>query len=556
MLRSISALLLCAAPAFGSDVTVLTAGRVHTMDPQRPVAEALAWDAGGRLLAVGSRDEVAASFPGAARMNVGDATVIPGLIDAHAHVMGLGLALVRADLVGTVDKRAILERLQEFERTLPAGAWLLGRGWDQNDWPDTAYPTAADLDRVFPERPVWLERIDGHAGWANSAAMRAAGRDLTGDWQPDGGRVLRAQHRPTGIFIDTAVSLIEAVVPPPDTALRETALRRALAAVAAAGLTGLHDMGTSIDDLALYRRLADDDRLSVRITAYADGDGAALATLCADGPYAHPKGRLRMAGVKLFADGALGSRGAALLADYRDEPGNRGLFVTPPAALKAAMSKALNCNLQLATHAIGDAANRFVLDLYERELLPAERIRLRWRIEHAQIVAASDIPRFAELHVIASMQPVHATSDGPWVEARIGQAGLPGAYAWRRFLDAGAVLAFGSDAPVESVDARLGLHAAVTREDLDGKPPGGWLPDQKLTLAEALRAFTQGAAYAGFAENDVGQLSKGMRADFVVLDADPFAVAPGAIPRLGVRSTWVDGRRVHEQPAAGSPPMP
>ena len=548
MLRSISALLLCALPAFGADVTVLTAGRVHTLDPQRPVAEALAWDAGGRLLAVGSRVELAARFPGAARMDVGDATVIPGLIDAHAHVMALGLALLRADLVGTTDKRAIVARLQEFERTLPAGAWLLGRGWDQNDWPDSAYPTAADLDRAFPERPVWLERIDGHAGWANSAAMRAAGRDLTGDWQPEGGRILREQRRPTGIFIDTAVALIDAVVPPADASLRETALRGALAAVAAAGLTGLHDMGTSVDDLALYRRFADDDRLTVRITAYADGDGAALAALCADGPYAHPKGRLRMAGVKLFADGALGSRGAALLSDYRDEPGNRGLFVTTPAALKAAMSKALNCNLQVATHAIGDAANRFVLDLYERELLPAERTRLRWRIEHAQIVAVSDIPRFAKLQVIASMQPVHATSDGPWVEARIGKEALPEAYAWRRFLDAGVTLAFGSDFPVESPDPRLGLYAAITREDLDGKPPGGWLPDQKLTALEALQAFTQGAAFAGFAEREVGTLAPGLRADFVVLDHDPLTVAPREIPRTNVLSTWVDGRPVYERP--------
>jgi predicted amidohydrolase YtcJ len=394
---------------------------------------------------------------------------------------------------------------------------------------------------------VWLERIDGHAGWANSAAMRAAKRDLDGDWQPSGGRILRANGRATGIFIDSAVSLIDDAAPLPDGLTRESALRRALAAIAAAGLTGVHDMGTSSEDLALYRRFADSGRLTVRITAYADGDRAALAALCASGAYVHPGGRLRMPGVKLFADGALGSRGAALLSDYRDEPGNRGLFVTTPFALKAAMSKALNCHLQVATHAIGDAANRFVLDLYERELLPAERTRLRWRIEHAQIVSPVDIPRFAQLQVIASMQPVHATSDGPWVETRIGPEGLSGAYAWRRFLDAGARLAFGSDFPVESVDPRLGIYAAITREDLDGQPPGGWLPDQRLTAIEALRAFTQEAAYAGFAEREVGQLAPGMRADFVVLDADPLAVAPRAIPRINVLSTWIDGERVYDR---------
>jgi predicted amidohydrolase YtcJ len=552
MLRSISALFLwaLALPAFASDVTVLTADRVYTLTAEHGHVDAIAWDSTGRLLATGLDAGLTSRFPGAAHIDTGRATVLPGLIDAHGHVLSLGLALLRADLVGTTDKQSAIARLRDFGRALPAGSWLLGRGWDQNDWPDAAYPTAADLDAAFPDRPVWLERIDGHAGWANSAAMRAAGRELAGDWQPPGGRILRANGQPTGVFIDSAVAIIDAAVPPPDAAVRETALSRALAAIAAVGLTGVHDMGTSSDDLALFRRFADSGRLTARITAYTDGDGTALAALCANGPYAHPGGRLRMAGIKLYADGALGSRGAALLSDYRDEPGNRGLFVTTPFALKAAMSKALRCNLQVATHAIGDAANRFVLDLYERELLPAERTRLRWRIEHAQIVALSDIARFAQLQVIASMQPVHATSDGPWVEARIGKEGLPGAYAWRRFLDSGATLAFGSDFPVESPDPRLGLYAAITREDLNGNPPGGWLPDQKLTALEALRAFTQGAAYAGFGEREVGTLAPGLRADFVLLDGDPLAGAPRAIPRINVISTWVDGRPVYEHKRA------
>jgi predicted amidohydrolase YtcJ len=402
-----------------------------------------------------------------------------------------------------------------------------------------------DLDAAFPDRPVWLERIDGHAGWANRAAMRAANRDLYGDWQPPGGRILRTNGRPTGIFIDSAVAMIDAAVPPPEAAVRETALSRALAAMRAAGLTGVHDMGTSSDDLALLRRFADERRLTARVTAYADGDRAALAALCSSGVYTHPGGRLRMAGVKLFADGALGSRGAARFEDDHDEPGQRGLLVTEPAALEAVMTKARRCGAQVATHAIGDRANRLVLDLYERVLPAAERPQRRWRIEHAQIVSPGDIPRFAQLDVIASMQPVHATSDGPWVEARIGPEGLPGAYAWRRFLDAGARLAFGSDFPVESVDPRLGLYAAITREDLEGKPPGGWLPDQKLTAIEALRGFTQEAAYAGFAERELGQLAPGMRADFVVLDADPLALR--AIPRISVLSTWIDGERVYRQ---------
>jgi predicted amidohydrolase YtcJ len=544
MLKVIAAMMVFTGAATAAEITVLTAGRIHTMDPANPTATAMAWEDSGRLLVLGDRATVLDRYPDARRIDAAGATVIPGLIDAHAHVMGLGLALLRADLVGAANKTEVIARLREFERTLPPGAWLLGRGWDQNDWPEKAYPTAADLDAAFPERPVWLERIDGHAGWANSTAMRAVTRELGGDWQPDGGRILRAGGKPTGVFIDTAVTLVEAAVPPPDASVRAGALKRALAAAAAVGLTGVHDMGVSLGDLALYQQFADAGKLSMRVTAYADGDGAALAALCRTGSYAHGSGRLRMSGVKLFVDGALGSRGAALLADYHDELGQRGLLVTEPAALEAAMVKARDCGVQVATHAIGDRGNRIVLDVYAR-VLGGNAASRRWRIEHAQIVALEDIPRFAGQHVIASMQPIHATSDGPWVEARVGKEGLPGAYAWRRFLDAGTKLAFGSDFPVESVDPRLGLYAAITREDLAGKPPGGWLPDQKLSAAEALRGFTSDAAFAGFAESEVGRLAPGLRADFVVLEGDPLTVSPRAIPDLRVRSTWLDGQPVY-----------
>jgi len=546
MFRIVAALLASTAAAAAADVTILTAERIHTMDPATPVAKAIAWDETGRLLRVGDTTSLLAEYPNARRVEAPGATVIPGLIDAHGHVMSQGFALMRADLVGAVSKGEAIARLRDFERTLPAGAWLLGRGWDQNDWPGQTYPTAADLDAAFPARPVWLERIDGHAGWANSAAMRAVARDLGGDWQPDGGRILRADGRPTGIFVDTAVALIDGVVPPPDAAMRAEALTGALASAASVGLTGVHDMGVPVADLALYQQFADTSRMSLRITAYADGDGEALATLCRSGAYVHPSGRLRMTGVKLYADGALGSRGAAMLADYHDEPGQRGLLVTEPAALEAAMVKARDCGVQVATHAIGDRANRMVLDAYARVVQPATAPALRWRIEHAQIVSLIDIPRFAKQHVIASMQPIHATSDGPWVESRVGKEGLPGAYAWRRFLDAGARLAFGSDFPVESDDPRLGLYAAITREDLEGRPPGGWLPDQKLSALEALRGFTADAAYAGFAENEVGRLAPGLRADLVILRGDPLAVAARDIPGLRVLSTWLDGRIVYQ----------
>lgn len=546
MRRFVLALALSLAlPVSAADVTVLTAARIHGGEPGAKPFEAMAWDGEGRILATGDARDLLARYPGAERIDAAGRTVIPGLIDAHAHLMGLGHALMRADLGGADSKAEIVARLKAFEAELPKGAWLLGRGWDQNRWPEKEFPTAADLDAAFPERPVWLERVDGHAGWGNSAALRAAGRDFAGDWQVDGGRILREDGRATGVFIDAAMALVEAVIPPPDDALREEALERALAESAKSGLTGVHDMGVSLADLALYRRFADGGRLTLRVNAYADGDSHALAALCAFGPLEHPSGRLRMRGVKLYADGALGSRGAALLADYHDEPGHRGLLVTSPGDLETAMAKARDCGVQVATHAIGDRGNRIVLDLYEKLLGERANSDHRWRIEHAQVVAPEDIPRFARLGVLASMQPTHATSDMPWAGDRLGPRRLAGAYAWRRFLDAGVRMPFGSDFPVEQVDPRLGLYAAVTRQDLEGRPPGGWLPDQKLGIAEALHGFTAAAAQASFDEESLGMLAPGKRADFVILDADPFDLPATALPRNAVRSTWVDGRPVY-----------
>ncbi|TXH77881.1 MAG: amidohydrolase [Lysobacteraceae bacterium] len=556
LLTILAAGVLAQNAALAAEIRILTAAKIHTMDPARPVVQAMAWDEAGRLLALGDADTVLAHYPQAERVDAGDATVIPGLIDAHGHVMGLGQALMRADLTGTRDKAEILERLRAFERDLPEGAWLLGRGWDQNDWPEQAFPSAADLDAAFPTRPVWLERVDGHAGWANTAAMRAAeqrrgGRSFSGDWQPEGGRIVRTDGRAGGVFVDNAMQAVDAVVPPADHALRERMLHRALQAAAQNGLTGVHDMGASRADLALYREFADRGELTLRIEAYADGDSGALADLCKHGVYRHPSGRLRMQGVKLYIDGALGSRGAALLRDYDDDHGNRGLLMTEPQAFTRLLRKVRGCGVQAATHAIGDRGNRVVLDGYRQVLGDDAASDHRWRIEHAQVVALDDIPRFAALRVIASMQPTHATSDMPWAQDRVGGDRIAGAYAWRRFLDSGARLALGSDFPVESVDPRLGLYAAVTRQDREGHPPGGWLPDQKLSIEEALRGFTADAAYAGRAETEVGKLAPGLRADFVVLEQDPMTAPADTIDDLRIRSTWVDGKPVYrvESPA-------
>lgn len=541
----------CAPQAGAAEPVLVTAARIHTMDARQPRAEAFVHDAEGRILAVGARDALAARYPRATRRDLGGATVIPGLIDAHGHVANLGYSQLRVDLVGTASRAEVLDRLRAFARDLPPGAWLLGRGWDQNDWPEKEFPTAADLDAAFPDRAVWLTRVDGHAGWANSAAMRAVKRDLSGTWQPDGGQILRdAGGRATGVLIDSAMDLVRTAVPPVDEATAERALVLGMDAAVRHGLTGVHDMGVSRDDLRRYRRLADAGRMPLRVYALADGDREALADICTSGPYAHQSGRLRMRGVKLYMDGALGSRGAALVEPYSDAPGNRGLLIIEPPALESLVERARGCGVQLAIHAIGDRGNREVLDAYARVLArtPAGA-DLRWRIEHAQVLTPADLPRLARLGVIASMQPTHATSDMPWAETRVGAQRIVGAYAWRQLRDSGARLALGSDFPVESVDPRLGLYAATTRTDAAGLPVGGWHPEEKLTAYEALRGFTLDAAWAGFMEGEVGSLQAGKRADFVVLAEDPLAINAAALKSLTVRATYVDGRPVFEAAA-------
>ncbi|MGO1540327.1 MAG: amidohydrolase [Luteimonas sp.] len=546
----------CAQPPEGvpdetGDVRLLTAARIHTSDPSRPVVESMAWDSDGRIVAVGTADDLAAAWPDAEVLDLDDATVVPGLIDSHGHLMSFGFSLMRADLAGAASKDEVVERLQAYAQDLPEDTWVLGRGWDQNLWPEREFPTAADLDEAFPDRPVWLTRVDGHAGWANSEAMRRAqalddARELDGDWQPEGSRIVREDGVATGVFVGGGARwLIGRAVPEQDEALREQALERALAAAVAVGLTGVHDMGVSRADLELFRRFADEGQLPLRVAAYADGDGAAFADLCANGLYTHDGGRLWMHGIKLFADGALGSRGAALIEDYSDDAGNHGLLAHEPEAYADIVRRARECGVQVTTHAIGDRGNRTVLDAYAEALGDGTGSDHRWRIEHAQIVAIDDIPRFAGLGVIASMQPTHATSDMGWAGDRVGEERLAGAYAWRSFLDAGVRLALGSDFPVESADPRLGLYAAVTRQDRDGQPPGGWLPGQRLTAAEALQGFTAGSAYATRSEDETGRLAPGLRADFVVLAEDPLQVPGQALDDLAILSTWVGGEAVY-----------
>lgn len=536
-----------AAGAMAAEVTVLTAAKIHTMDPAQPRAQALAFDAEGTILAVGERDALLARFPDATRLDAGASTVVPGLIDAHGHVAGLGFKALRADLTNTRSTDEVVQRLRDFATDLPPGAWLLGRGWDQNHWPGQRFPTAADLDAAFPGRPVWLERVDGHAGWANSAAMAAVQRDLSGDWQPDGGRIERdASQRPSGVFVDAAMALVESAMPDMDDATAAHALQLGMQSAVAHGLTGVHDAGVSLKQLRLYQGMADRGQLPLRINAMADGVGQALDHLCSEGLQAHSSGRLQMRSVKLYIDGALGSRGAAMIEPYSDEPGNSGLLLMPPGSLAEVVTRARDCGVQVATHAIGDRGNREVLSAYSEAL--GDRRDHRWRIEHAQVLAPDDLPLLAQLGLIASVQPTHATSDMPWAEDRVGPQRIVGAYAWRQLRDSGARLALGSDFPVESVDPRLGLYSATARADGEGKPVGGWHPEEKLTAYEALRGFTLDAAYAGFAEDSVGSLEAGKRADFVVLAQDPLAIDPEQLPALEVQATYVDGQAVYRAP--------
>ncbi len=518
--------------------------RIHTMDADQPQVMALAWDGRGRILALGNEEQLRRRWPRLAATDLEGRTVIPGLIDAHAHVMGLGLALLNVDLMGADSIEEVIQRLRAHAAELPEGAWLQGRGWDQTRWPGERFPAASDLDQAFPDRPVLLSRVDGHAAWANSAAMALVEVDLSGDWQPEGGFIHRDEEgRPTGVFIDRAERVFNDVIPAPGEQERALALDRALERMVSLGLTGVHEAGTSLADLRRYLHREAAGRLPIRIYALADGDAAALDALCRLGPVQTE--RVTMRGVKLYADGALGSRGAALLSEYADDPGNRGLLFETDTAMQRMVDKAMACGLQVAIHAIGDRANRQAIDAIVNGQQKFPDNPGRHRIEHVQIIHRDDIPRLAEAGIIASMQPTHATSDMRWAEDRLGSERLFGAYAWQRIRAAGARLAFGSDFPVEKVDPMLGLHAAVTRQDLEGEPPGGWLPDQRVTPRVALTGFTLDAAFAGFAEDHVGSLEVGKHADFVVLDRDLLEVEPAVMPKTRVLATYLDGKVVY-----------
>ena len=473
-------------------------------------------------------------------------TVIPGIIDAHLHVMALGLAQLTVDLSDTRSLAEAQAKIAEYAAANPERPWIVGRGWNQEQWGLGRFPTAAELDAAVADRPVWLERVDGHAGWANTAALTAAGiTSATAD--PAGGRIerLAGGKQPAGVFVDAATQLVAAKVPPPRATDRDVAFHEAQELLVAKGVTAVADMGSSIEDWMTFRRAGDAGRLRVRIMAYAS-DLSEMTLIGGTGPTQWLyDDRLRLNGLKLYLDGALGSRGALLKAPYADDPKNTGLALLNGTQLRNLMSRAAMENYQVAVHAIGDAANAEVLSAVD-ELSADYKGDRRWRIEHAQIVDPADIARFGQHGVIASMQPVHQTSDRTMAEARLGPDRLTGAYAWKSILATGAPLAFGSDAPVEAPDAFAGMAAAISREDAAGQPFGGWQPQEAITREQALAAYTATAAYAGFAEGRFGRLAPGERADFVVLDADPLQVGPEDLRRIRVLETWIGGEKVYE----------
>jgi predicted amidohydrolase YtcJ len=511
---------------------LLRGGVIHTMTPGSPSASfALAID--GRWTCVGDEAKCAAHVPaGAEVIDLHGGSAIPGLADAHGHVAGLGIELGAVNLRGARDEAECVARIAERAKTTPPGTWILARGWNQTQWPSQKFPTLDALSRAVPDNPVAAERIDGHATWANARALSIAG--VTKDTpDPPGGHIERAADgSPAGVLVDNALGLVEGKVPSPAADVLEAAIVRALDQLVATGITSVHDAGVGPRQLAIYRRLAESGRLPIHVNAMLDGSQpmADLEAQMAEWRAAPSIGPLTVRSVKLYADGALGSRGALLFEPYSDDPKTSGLAVTPEGELRARIFAVAQAGFQPAVHAIGDRAVHEVLD----DFLAASRTApdLRPRVEHMQIIGERDVVVLVASKAVASMQPTHATSDGPWAEERLGH-GTPrqkGAYAWRTVLEAGAPLACGSDFPVEEPDPFAGIRSAVLRT-WPGGPPGGWMPEQRMTLDEALACFTTGAAFAEGAEKVRGRIAEGFEADADVLSIDP---TPATVPQLTV----------------------
>jgi predicted amidohydrolase YtcJ len=530
----------------GPPVTLaLVNGRVWTGDPAHPEVEAVAI-AGDRIAAVGGTTDIRARASGAEVVDLGGQFVTPGFIDSHVHFIDGGFRLTSVELRDAKTRAEFVARIRAYAATVPPGTWITGGDWDHTLWGGDL-PHRRWIDEATPQHPVWVSRLDGHMALANTAALHVAGIGPAVA-EVAGGEIVRdANGEPTGLLKDNAMDLVASKVPPPTDALKDRALDAAMRYVAARGVTSVHNMG-SWDDLDVFVRAWKGGRLSTRIYAAVPlNTWEKLRDLVAArtyGPNGRGDGWLRIGALKGFVDGSLGSHTAAFAEPFSDAPDDRGLLVNPPEALRAWIAGADQAGLHVLVHAIGDRANSTLLDIFERvvrEHGPRDR---RFRIEHAQHLAPADIPRFAALGVVPSMQPYHAIDDGRWAERVIGPERIRTTYAFRSLLDARAAVAFGSDWFVAPPTPLEGIYAAVTRRTLDDRHPGGWVPEQKITVDEALAAYTRSAAYASFEEGWKGTLAPGMAADLVVIDRDLRAVPPHEIRAARVARTIVGGRTV------------
>ncbi|MGI9140849.1 MAG: amidohydrolase family protein [Gemmatimonadaceae bacterium] len=530
---------------------IVTAERIYTVEAAPAHVSAVAIS-GGRFVYAGTRQGAERySGPNTRRMDFPGGFIYPGLADAHAHLSGLGTALEHVRLEDTRTYEEVIAQVVARAAALPRGEWVLGRGWDQTRWPVKDFPNADALSRAVPDHPVVMTRVDGHALLANARAMELAGVTASTP-DPAGGRIVRdAQGRPTGVFIDNAENLINRVIPRSTPAQERRRLQAAAAEVHRWGLTSVHDAGASRSTIDLIESMAAQGDFDLRAYIMISADTAAERHYFARGPVSGAHGnRVWIRSVKVYADGALGSRGAALLAPYSDDPDNVGLLVTPPERIQSLVHSALAAGFQVATHAIGDRGNRIALDAYEAGLRRTPVRDHRLRVEHAQVIAISDIPRFSRLGVIPSMQASHQRSDMRWAGERVGAQRIRGAYAWRSLLQSGGIVPNGSDAPVESVNPLISFYAAVTRQDESGYPPGGWYPGQRMTRAEALKAMTIWPAFAGFQESLIGSIRAGKLADLTILDRDIMTVPASEILAARVVATYVGGRQVYNAAAA------
>ena len=532
-------------------MTLLTNGRIHTMDAAGSVVDALVIR-DGRVAFAGGRADVnpAAGEP---VVDLGDRTVLPGLVDGHGHLMLLARARLELDLAAARSEEDIAAMVARAAAGLRPGEWIAGRGWDQTRWPGQAFPSRASLDRAAPGHPVALVRVDGHATWASGAALERAGITRQAI-NPAGGLIVRdARGEPTGLLIDLAQDLIRGLVPPPSEERFDAAVEAVIAECLAKGLVGAHEPGLDLSAVASYTRLIGRGRFPFRVFAALSGKKAWGQYRERGGPQSVGDGQLTVGAIKLWLDGALGSRGAALHAPYCDDPKNTGLVLVPPDEVLRLTREAAARGFHVWVHAIGDRANTLVLDVFERALATTDR-RPHLRIEHAQILTPADIPRFARLGVVPSMQPTHCTSDMRWAGERLGPERLVGAYAWRSVLDAGSYVAGGSDFPVEDANPFHGLHAAVTRAPREGGDPG-WQPEQRMTRDEAVRSFTIWNARSIGREAEMGSLEPGKRADLIALSEDVFACPAPRIAAIRPLLTMVGGAVAHaDQELAASLP--